>query len=99
MGRRSFVSAINAIAREQAREQRRIEREQVAALRLAERQRKQLAIDLIRSQKQREKEDKQQYLASRIEEAADITDDIETRVRDLSSLLSHTLSIDDTITF
>jgi restriction system protein len=99
MGRRSFVSAINAIAREQAREQRRIEREQVAALRLAERQRKQLAINLIRSQKQREKEDKQQYLASRIEEAADITDDIETRVRDLSSLLSHTLSIDDTITF
>lgn len=110
MGRRKgFSGFITAVARESARASRNMERsaknaaredaraqrERIRAMNLAERQ----ARQLDREAKQLEREEKQNYLDAQAEEAIDLNDEIETRLKELSSLLNHTLNIDDTIGF
>ena len=93
--RASFVSLLNAIAREQARAQRRAEaerrrqeRERLQAIRAAER-----ATALATT------EARQQYLAQRAQEAEEMNLQLSERLAELQSLLEHTLRIDDTIAF
>lgn len=110
MGRRKgFSGFITAVARESARASRNMERsaknaaredaraqrERIRAMNLAERQ----ARQLDREAKQLEREEKQNYLDAQAEEAIDLNNEIQTRLKELSSLLNHTLNIDDTIGF
>jgi restriction system protein len=93
--RSSFVSLLNAIAREQARAQRRAEaerrrqeRERLQAIRAAER-----ATALATA------EARQQYLARRAQEAEEMNLQLSERLAELQSILEHTLRIDDAIAF
>jgi len=96
MSRRSgFSGLITQMARAAAqreREQQKYERN----LRLsAERDRKQE----IKLKAQTDKEEKQRYLEERIHETEDLNKDLGNRIADLSSILEHTLTINDTILF
>lgn len=95
MGRRSFTSLLNQMARETARqqrlaeaEQRRRVRAQIQAERAAERQ-----------QMLEARETKQEYIESRIAEAEDATEELKDRVKELVGILSHTLTINDAVNF
>lgn len=95
LGRRSFTGLLNQIDRDAARQRRRTEAEkrhrvraQTQADRTAERAR---AIHA--------KELKDRYVESRIAEAEDATAELADRVLELTTILNHTLSIDDTINF
>jgi restriction system protein len=113
MAKISTTSILKAIAREAARSQRQAEanhrrllREQVAQRKAEERQIRQAEINRKRSQaqsererKQLEKEEQQQYITSRMEETTEYNAEIVQRVTDLSQVLEHTLSKNDTIAF
>jgi len=92
MGRRSFTSILNAMARESARQQRLAEgerRREVRALMQAQRD----------EERQRALETKQQNIEERNAEAQDKTVEAQDRMDELREILPHTLSVDDTITF
>lgn len=95
MARRGFISTMNAIAREHARQQRQFEVEQ----RRLERERVRRGRQEERAIKLQEKEEKLQYIESRVEETADRNEDLAEQIESLQNVLEHTLSVDDTITF
>lgn len=95
MGRRGFISALNSIAREAARQQRRVEAEQ----RRQQRAHVQYQRQLERTQRLKDKEEKQRYLEQRLEETEDMNAELVERLDGLRGILNHTLSIDDTIRF
>jgi hypothetical protein len=93
MGRRSFTSILNAMARESARQQR-----------LAEGERRREARALMQAQRDEErqrgleaKEAKQQHIEERNAEAQDKTVEVQDRIDELREILQHTLSVDDTM--
>lgn len=95
MPRYNFVSAISAIAREQAHQQRQLE----AARRRLKREQAKQAREAERARKLQEKEDRQRYLETRMEEATDKNVELAEQIDALQHVLEHTLSIDDTIAF
>ncbi len=95
MGRRGFISALNSIAREAARQQRRAEAEQ----RRQHRANIQYQRQVERLQKLQDKEEKQRYLEQRLQETEDENMELTERVENLRNILDKTLSVDDTISF
>lgn len=95
MGRGGFISAMNAIAREAARQQRRAEAER----RRQHRAHTQYQKQVERTQRLMNKEEKQQYAEQRIEEAEDKNAELKERLEELQNLLQHTFAINDTIRF
>lgn len=90
------------MARESARGARqaaRIERAAIADQRRREREAIREFREQAREDVRREREAKKQYLEARTEEAATQNEDVENTLESLSSLLQHTLRIDDTIPF
>jgi restriction system protein len=107
MGRRSgFVGVMNAIARDAARAARHAEaarrqqiREQERAARSAQREMTRLTKQAERDAKQAEKEARAAYFESRVEEVNDLNAELGDSLAELDNLLSHTLTVDDTISF
>lgn len=103
MGRRSgFGRVITAIARESARQQRASEaqrRRNEVELRRAEREMFRLEREQIKADARAEKEEKQYYITSRIEEVEDLNSDLTDKIDELNNLLQHTLQVDDAISF
>lgn len=102
MGRRGFISTLNAIAREAERSQRRRvaeARRDVAAIRRMERDQAKQLRETERLDKKFEKEQKQQYLESRLEETKDANDELDDTIGALKTILNHTLKINDRIDF
>lgn len=96
MGRRSgFVGLLNAIARDAARRQRQAESEMKRRQRAQER----LSRHEERLSRLQAKEEKQAYIEGRIEETEELNDDLQATIDAISGVLSHTLSVDDTVTF
>jgi len=95
MGRRGFISTLNSIARESARQKRRIEAEG----RRQERAHAQYQRQRERDLRLAEKEEKQRHLIERLEETEEKNLEITERLENLRSILDHTLSVDDTIKF
>lgn len=96
MARRGgFISTMNAIARESARQQRQSEAER----KRQERSRIQATRNNERAQKLLDKENKQRYLEARLEETAEQNAELAETIKALQDILEHTLDIDDTITF
>lgn len=95
MGRRSFTSLLNQMAREAARQQRLAEAEQRRRLR------SQIQADRAAERQQllEAKEAKQQYIESRMAEAEDATEELTDRVEELADILNHTLSVNDVVSF
>lgn len=96
MGRRNgVVSLINSIAREAAKAQRQAEaaarREQRAQIAQARAYARQAAADA--------REEKLRHLVARQDETDDLNADLSSQISELTDLLVHTLSIDDTIRF
>jgi len=95
MRRRSFISALNAVARESARSQRQREaairrqlREQARAVREEERRR---ALEA--------KEAKQRYLEERVQEVDERNEELDSQITELRAILEHTLRVNDMISF
>src|SRR5690606_18577996 len=95
MAKRGLMSAINTIAREQAKAQRQREAEQ---RRLAAAQAR-AAREAERAQALRNKADKQRYLEARINETADKNNELVEQIESLKRILKHTLKVNDVITF
>ncbi|KAA0894285.1 restriction endonuclease [Oryzomonas rubra] len=95
MGRRGFISTLNSIARETARQQRRAE----AELRRQARANLQYQRQCEREQRLADKEEKQRYLEQRFEETEDNNLELAQLLESLNGILDHTLSVDDTIRF
>ena len=93
--RASFVSLLNAIAREQARAQRRAEAER----RRQERERLQAIRAAERATAIATTEARQRYLAQRAQEAEEMNLQLSERLAELQSILEYTLRINDTIAF
>ena len=93
--RSSFSSTLNAWAREAARS----ERQAIAEQNRRMREQARAARDAERAKGQAAKEEKQRYLESRIAECEDAVHEVADRITSLQGILSHTLSVDDTITF
>ena len=97
--RSSFLSVMNAVARDVGRaqrqaeaERRRVERESIQAIRVHER-------ELQRSSAAAEKEARQRYLEDRIAETEELNRQMEERLSDLSALVEDTLRKNDAIDF
>jgi restriction system protein len=86
--RKSFSSIMKAAARESARAQR-----QAAA------HQRQRTREYAMAAKAAEKQAKQDYLESRLEEAEDINLQMSGWIQDLQNILEHTLGVDDSISF
>ncbi|MBR0599785.1 restriction endonuclease [Sinanaerobacter chloroacetimidivorans] len=95
MARRGYGSILTAMAREAARQQRVAEADQKRRIREAERARR----EEIRQAALDAKEEKQRYLEIRVDEVDEMNEELEERVSDLLSILTNTLSINDTISF
>jgi restriction system protein len=95
MARRSYGSIITALARDAARHQRMAEAERRRTIREIERQKR----EAVRQAAITAKEEKQQYLQSRIDETAEMNEEIKERLDEFSNLLLDTLSVNDTISF
>src|SRR5690348_3813046 len=107
MGRRgAFESFLRAAARSAAASQR--ERQRALRAQATNTQQIERAERMARSQQARlmerqdreaDKQAKQQYLADREAEAKDLSGDLQLRLADLAGLLTHTLSVDDRLSF
>jgi len=96
MGRRtSFSSVLGSMAREAARAQRRAEAEH----RRKTRAQLQTQKAATRAAAQTAKEAKQRYVEERFAEVEDLNQGLGDKIEELQGVLSHTLSIDDTIQF
>ena len=96
MARRgSFISTMNAIARASARQQRQAEAER----KRQERSRIQAARNAERATKLLDKENKQRYLETRMEETAEKNAELAETIEALQNILEQTFDIDDTIAF
>lgn len=103
MARRSgFNAFLRAAARASAaaqKEHNRSIRAQAAAARKLEREARAARVQEAREQRELEKATKQQYLEDRITETDDLNAEIHERLEDLRGLLTHTLAVDDCISF
>jgi len=107
MARRGSVAGIiMAMARESARHQRiaatnaaRQQRDQVRQERQLERKRRESEREYFRTKREAEKAEKTRYLEDRLQSANESNEDVQQYCSELQGVLSHTLSIDDTITF
>lgn len=111
--RTTLASLANALARDAARAKRQSEiqrKKQIKAQethkKALEQERKRAELEerrqLAQSEKERkqlEKEAKEQYLADRLQETEDNNSDVTEYMDSLSTILQHTLGIDDTIAF
>lgn len=104
--RSSFTSTINRMAREGARaqrqqgaRQRKLQVENQRQHRAYGRELKQKERLRITNEKERLKEQKQQYLESRFEEANKSNTELEQRLEALKTISEHTLEVDDKISF
>jgi len=95
MAKRGLMSAINTIAREQAKAQRQRE---AAQKRLAAAQTR-AKREAERASALRNKTDKQRYLEARINETADKNNELAEQIESLKRILKHTLKVNDVITF
>jgi restriction system protein len=95
MGRRGFISTLNALARESARRQRQAE----AASKRQARGHAQFLREVEKEKRIKTKEDKQQYLERRIEETGEKNVELSELLDELKGILNHTLSLNDTIQF
>ncbi len=96
MSKRSGFSGLMAqLARDAARRQRELEQYERARLHQAERAHKQ---DLM-LRAQADKEAKQRYLESRMQETEELNHDLENRINELTTILENTLKVNDTISF
>lgn len=96
MGRRKgFSGLIAAAARDAARAQRQAEANYRRQLREHER----AVRHTERMQKMAAKEERQRYLEERLEEVEDQNSELADRMQDLRTILEHTLSVDDTLSF
>ena len=93
--RASFVSLMNAMARDAARSQRQAE----AARRSQERERLRAIRAAERADAAATKEARQRYLDDRINEAAELNRELAQRVSELAGVLEQTLTVDDRIDF
>jgi restriction system protein len=91
----SFNSLMTQIARDQARR----EREQQQQLRARQRVQEQAQKEAARQKAIGDKEAKQRYLESRVEEVEDKNQQLSDRIRELNGILEYTLQIDDKIDF
>ncbi|MBF8276676.1 MAG: Restriction endonuclease [Candidatus Brocadiaceae bacterium] len=89
--RRGFLGVLNSIAREARRAEAEKKRQQRDCL--------QYQRQLERTQRLRDKEEKQRYLEQRLEEAADKNVELAERLDSLRRVLNHTISTNDTIRF
>jgi len=89
------AGTLNSMARSAARAQR--ERE-IAARKLAQEKLRHVHA-AEREAKLQAKNDRQQYLVARAEEAEDSTNELQARIESLSGILSHSLTVNDTISF
>lgn len=95
MGRRGFLSTLNAIARESARQQRRMEAERNRQLRAnLQYQRQQERLQRLAA-----KEEKQRYLEQRLEETEDQNQELAERLESLRTILNSAISVNCTINF
>lgn len=95
-------STINKMIRESAKSQRNAARRSANAQREHQRNlrlQRQQGRELERQQIKDQKELKAQYLESRKEETNDLNDEVKLIINEFDSVLSHTLGIDDTISF
>jgi restriction system protein len=103
VGRRSglegFLRATSRAMAAAERERQRQQRQAAAETRRQERQVRITASQLAREIKLVAKQAKEDYVAARQEECDDLNDEIADRIVDLGKVLSHTLTIDDTIQF
>lgn len=96
MARRgSLTSLVSMMAREAARQERIRQQQLREQIRESERNQQQQ----LRLGKEAEKEEKQQYIESRLRKVQLINSKIDTFIEELKGILSHTLSYDDTISF
>jgi len=95
MARSSILSLVNQMARDSARRQRQAEAERRRDHR--EQLRHQKAA--LRARVQAAKDAKQAYLDAKTAEAEDATEAIVTQVEEFSSIMEHTLQVNDTVTF
>ena len=91
--RYGFSRFVSEMARISARE----ERERQKQERALQREAKRASQENLRLKAQTDKEAKQRYLERRIQETAELNDELSKRVFDLSEILIRTLSVDDTI--
>jgi restriction system protein len=107
---RGAVGILMAIARESARNQRRIQAAEKRANREAEKQARAAIREIeqrertayrqaIINEKERAREEKARYLASREQEVVDLNEAVFETLESIASLLAHTLTIDDSISF
>ncbi len=96
MPRRSgFSGLIAEIARASARR----ERDQIKYARAKRLQQERAHRKALREKAQTDKEAKQRYLESRIQETEDLNRALEIKLSELASMLEHTLAVNDTISF
>lgn len=96
MGRRSgFSGLIVAIAKDAARAQRQAEANQRRLIREQERTKRQLERYRVLQQK----EARQRYIEERVEEVNEQNATINDTLRELKTIIEHTLSVNDTISF
>lgn len=93
--RRYYSSQLNYTIKELARQQRQAEAEQ----KRQQRERVKAERERIRAAALRDKEHKAQYLAGRIQETEDLNQELQALLDELSHVLQHTLTLDDTIDF
>src|ERR1044071_9931733 len=107
MGRRSGITGIiMAMARESARQQRIAATNAERAERYAIREEKRIARERLaderqyhRTQKEYEKAEKAKYLQGRLQEVADLNDDLNETLTALDRILGDTLQKNDSISF
>ncbi len=93
--RATFHSLIAQAARDQARR----EREQQQQARARQKNFERAQREATRQKVQSDKEAKQRYLESRMEETEDKNKQLSERIGELSKILEYTLQVDDTISF
>lgn len=86
--RKGFSSFVTAVARESARTNRQLERAAKAAVK-----------QQIRQARELDREEKRAYLESQEEEAASLNAEVAEQIAELSSLIEHTLAVNDAIAF
>ena len=99
MGRRSFTSILNAMARESARQQRLAEAEHRRQLRAHMQVQRDEERQRTLEGKEATRNAKQQHLENHMAEVRNKNMEAQTTINELKEILQHTLSVDDTIAF
>ena len=99
MGRSSFTSILNAMARESARRQRLAEAEHRRQLRAHMQAQRDEERQHALNAKEATRNAKQQHLENHMDEARNKAMEVQATIAELKEILHHTLSVDDTIAF